>query len=142
MGPVFIYNKRVMKFKRGSLMQKQMLTKEERKLFSKKNINKIRREDFVEYIHMYEAQLDSLRNGYSPEVYQNPIVENIISELEALINDLNTYYYENIIPNADKRKPIMDEVDRDLKDHLEDDLRPITREITKEYKRIKNIRGL
>jgi hypothetical protein len=36
----------------------------------------------------------------------------------------------------------MDEVDRDLKDHLEDDLRPITREITKEYKRIKNIRGL
>jgi hypothetical protein len=71
-----------------------MLTKEERKLFSKKNINKIRREDFVEYIHMYEAQLDSLRNGYSPEVYQNPIVENIISELEALINDLNTYYYE------------------------------------------------
>jgi hypothetical protein len=31
----------------------------------------------------------------------------------------------------------MDEVDRDLKDHLEDDLRPITREITKEYKRIK-----
>jgi hypothetical protein len=62
--------------------------------------------------------------------------------LEALINDLNTYYYENIIPNADKRKPIMDEVDRDLKDHLEDDLRPITREITKEYKRIKNIRGL
>ncbi|KAJ3616532.1 hypothetical protein Zmor_011849 [Zophobas morio] len=117
-------------------MLKDMLTKEERKLFSKKNINKIKKDDFAEYIAMYEAQLASLKSGYSPEVYKNPIIENIIDEMEIFVEEINEFYYTNVLGsyNVGKDPAPRDNIDEELTKTYIDDMKPIDRQITRELK--------
>lgn len=80
-------------------MFKNFFTKEELKMFSKKGISKIKREDFYTYLEMEQAILDSLVSNYETSSYNNPLLEEKIEKQKGFVDSLNKYYYEVIVPD-------------------------------------------
>lgn len=82
----------------------KMLTKEEKKLFSKKTLNKIKRKDFFSYMSIQQSMLDSLVNSYDAKKFKNPIVEAHIEAQQKQVEILNEYYYDFILTSTKQEK--------------------------------------
>ncbi|ASP28282.1 hypothetical protein SCORR_v1c05100 [Spiroplasma corruscae] len=78
-------------------MIEYFLNKEERKAFSKANLNKLKKEDFFSYLQMEERVLDSLVNYYEINNKKNMILEMKIERQKNYVDRLNKYYYEVVL---------------------------------------------
>ncbi|AOG60479.1 hypothetical protein SHELI_v1c05280 [Spiroplasma helicoides] len=85
-------------------MLEKFLNKEEKRLFSKKNLKKIRKEDFFAYLEMEESLLQSLKQKYNEDNFENPIVEDEIVRQEQYVKWLNEYYFEYVLVDPNKGK--------------------------------------
>ncbi|AHB36500.1 hypothetical protein [Spiroplasma apis] len=96
-------------------MMKTFLNKEEKKLFSKKNIKKIKKEDFFSYLEMQETFLKSLKESYYGDNVDNEVTEKQIEKQEKYVADLNKYYYEVVLISEKSTKDPFQNLDKEFK---------------------------
>ncbi|QBQ07733.1 hypothetical protein SGLAD_v1c05340 [Spiroplasma gladiatoris] len=83
-------------------MLEKFLNKEEKKLFSKRNLKRIKKEDFFSYLEMEESLLESLKSKLLTDDVKNPILEAEVENQQLFVDHLNKYYYEVVLlePNT------------------------------------------
>ncbi|QGS52005.1 hypothetical protein [Spiroplasma tabanidicola] len=82
-------------------MLEKFLNKEEKKIFSKKNLKKIKKDDFFSYLEMEQSLLESLIEKYQKDDIRNSIIEEEIEKQRDFVNKLNRYYYEVVLLEPD-----------------------------------------
>ncbi|AGR41164.1 hypothetical protein [Spiroplasma taiwanense] len=85
-------------------MIEKFLNREEKKIFSKRYLNKIKKEDFFSYLEMEEALLESLKDKYKRDNYENKITEIKIMNQQEYVDKLNLYYYDVVLLNKNSSK--------------------------------------
>ncbi|AHI52977.1 hypothetical protein [Spiroplasma culicicola] len=95
-------------------MLERILNKEEKKIFSKKNLRKIRKEDFFTYLEMEEALLESLKVRYATDGNDNPITLSEIEKQERFVQRLNEYYYEVVLIDPKNGKDPMFSLEKEV----------------------------
>ncbi|QEH61915.1 hypothetical protein SCHIN_v1c07200 [Spiroplasma chinense] len=95
-------------------MLERFLNKEEKKLFSHKNLKKIKKQDFFAYLEMEEALLESLKKKYRLDSIDNPITEEEIEKQERFVKRLNEYYYDVVLIDPKKGQDPLKNLDKEF----------------------------